>query len=93
MPDLHRRFRELAIPLFEVHEIVHVGFWIAEIGTSNQLHWLLRWNTMAERESKWTAFMADPKWQIGHKASEESGPLVIKAFSELWLPTDYSALP
>ncbi len=34
------------------------------IGESNLvLYYLLAWESLAEREKKWTAFMADPEWQ------------------------------
>lgn len=92
LPDLHRRFREVTLPLWERHGVVQVGFWVAEVGTSNQLHYLLRWEDMAQRETNWAAFTSDPEWLAGKAASESNGVLVASVHNEFWSPADYSAL-
>jgi len=92
LPDLHRRLQELSLPLFAKHEIEAIGFWVTEVGTSDQLHFLLRWQDLAHRKVKLDAFGADPEWQRGRSASEANGPLVARATNQLWTPTAYSPL-
>lgn len=93
LPDLHRRFREITLGLWERHGIQQVGFWEASVGTSNELHYLLRWQNMGDREAKWTAFQADPEWQRARAATEANGPIVRRVENAFWAPTDYSNLP
>lgn len=88
--DLHARFRNLSLRLFEKHGFAPVGFWTAETGESNRLHYILRWPDAGSREQGWKAFATDPEWKAGREASEANGPLVARIVSELWTATDYS---
>ena len=56
------------------------------------LHYILRWADMAEREKRWTAFLADEEWVKARAASEAAGPLVARIVNEFWRPTAYSPL-
>ena len=48
------------------HGIRQVGFWTVAIGATNHdLYYLLEWESLAEREKKWTTFMGDPEWILG----------------------------
>jgi hypothetical protein len=50
------------------------GFWTVAIGPSNQdLYYLLRWESLAEREKKWSAFAADPEWLEARARTEKDG--------------------
>jgi hypothetical protein len=69
-----------------------VGFWEPVVGLSNQLHYWLAWNEMADREVRWSAFQADPEWISKRDQSELSGPLAASIHNELWTPTSYSPL-
>ena len=47
------------------------------MGPSNAaLYYILEWESLAEREQKWNAFQADPKWIATRKDSESSGQIV-----------------
>jgi NIPSNAP protein len=92
LPDLHRRFQETTLRMFDKHGIRAVGFWTAEVGTSNELHYLLRWESMAEREQRWGAFQADAEWQQARAASEADGPIVARVRNAFWAPTPYSEM-
>ena len=63
LPALNDRFANHTTGFFEDHGIGIVGFWTAEIGTSNQLTYMLSFDSMAHREEKLACFGADPKWQ------------------------------
>jgi hypothetical protein len=93
LPDLHRRFREITLGLWERHGIEQVGFWEASVGVTNELHYLLRWQDMADREAKWAAFQADPEWHQARAKTEANGPIVRRVENAFWAPTDYSKLP
>lgn len=93
MADLHRRFREITTRFFDRHGIRVVGFWEAAVGVNNELHYLLAFADMAEREKIWDAFQSDPEWQAARVETERSGPIVARIRNTFLRPTDYSPLP
>jgi hypothetical protein len=92
MPDLQHRFENHTVPIWARHGIEPVGFWTAEVGTGNVLHYLLRWADMADREKRWAAFLADEDWIRTRAETEAKGPLVEHIANEFWKPTRYSQL-
>ena len=63
LPALLDRFRTTTLGLWEKHGIRTAGFWTVEVGENNQvLHYLLAWESLAEREEKWPGFVTDPDW-------------------------------
>ena len=92
MPALHARFRDHTLGFFRKHGIRVVGFWEAEIGTSNVLNYLVAFDDQAHRQRAWTAFRADPDWQRVRAESERDGPILARIVNELWQPTPYSPL-
>ncbi|WP_298902713.1 NIPSNAP family protein, partial [uncultured Devosia sp.] len=63
------------------------------IGNSNNdLTYMVRWNSMAERETKWTAFATDPDWIAARNASEANGPLLANVTSQFLTPTSFSSV-
>jgi len=91
MPEMIDRFRSGALPLFEKHGICQAGFWTMLVGGSNlDLMYLLKWNSMAEREERWTAFSTDPEWIAIRTASERNGPLVASVTNAFLAPTEFS---
>ncbi len=60
LPALLQRFEDHTLRLFEKHGIKQVGFWTVAIGDSNNdLFLLLQWESLAERENKFGAFVKD----------------------------------
>lgn len=93
LPVLLKRFETATLKLWEKHGIRPTGFFTTLIGESNQeLTYLLAWESLAEREKKWTAFMADPDWISARTKSEEDGQIVGNIVSQLLTPTAFSAL-
>jgi hypothetical protein len=90
LPDLHRRFETLTLKIWDRLEIKQAGFWTAEIGTSNELTYLVAWQSMAEREQKWGTFQSDPEWIAGRAKTEENGALVARVRNSFLKPTPYS---
>lgn len=93
LPDLNNRFSTITLKIWERHGIKQAGFWTTIIGSSNQtLTYMLAWESLAERETKWTAFQSDPEWIAKRGATEEHGAIVANIVSELLLPTRFSAV-
>ena len=56
LPALLKRFETTTLKLWEKHGIRQVGFFTTLVGESNQeLTYLLAWESLAERDKKWTA--------------------------------------
>ena len=93
LPDLLKRFETITLKIWERHGIRQAGFWTTVIGESNQtLFYLLAWESLAERERKWNAFMADPEWQQKRAETEANGPIVANLSNEILAPTAFSAV-
>jgi hypothetical protein len=92
-PDLDARFANLTLPLWERHGVRPVGMFDVEVGTmTNELHYLLAWESLAEREQALPSFLADPEWVAGRAESEAAGPLTMRVHNQIWRPTPYSPL-
>jgi hypothetical protein len=93
LPALLNRFQNHTTKIWERHGIRQGGFWTTVIGSSNQrLTYFLVWESLAEREKKWAAFMADPEWIKARAESEKDAPIVANVVSEILTPTAFSSL-
>jgi hypothetical protein len=93
LPALLSRFENGTLRLFEKHEIKQLGFWTVAIGESNNdLFLILQWETLAERELKFGAFLKDPEWLDVRGKSEEDGPVEASITNTILVPTTFSML-
>jgi hypothetical protein len=93
LPALLKRFETITLELWERHGIRQAGFWTVAIGDSSQdLYYLLEWNSLAEREEKWTAFMSDPEWLAKRAETEKDGPILASVSNLILQPTAFSKL-
>lgn len=93
MPAILKRFETATLPLWERHGIRQAGFWTYLVGPSSmELVYMLAWESMAERETKWTAFMADPDWAAARIESEKDGPILANVTNAFLQPTRFSAV-
>lgn len=93
MPALLKRFETATLKMWEKHGIRQAGFWTTLVGpASNDLTYLLAWESLAEREVKWTAFQADPVWLAARADSEKDGPILTNIASSLLTPTAFSSV-
>jgi hypothetical protein len=91
--DLLKRFETVTLALWKKHGIRQAGFWTVAIGPSNQdLYYLLSWESLAERERKWTAFATDPEWLAFRSQTESEGPIVSTIENMILQPTSFSAV-
>jgi hypothetical protein len=93
LPALNDRFARHTMNFFKKHGIGMLGFWTDEIGASNQLTYILTFDSMADREAKWTAFQADPGWHKVRAETEASGPIVAQVLNAFMRLTPYSPQP
>jgi hypothetical protein len=93
LPDLLKRFDTITLKLWEKHGIRQAGFWTTVIGGSNQtLHYLLAWESLAEREQKWGAFQADRDWHAARAQTEANGAIVENVTNSILAPTSFSSV-
>ena len=93
LPDLNKRFSTITLKLWEKHGIKQAGFFTTLVGESNQeLTYLLAWESLADREKKWTAFSTDPDWLSARAKTEEDGQIVGNIVNQLLVPTAFSAV-
>ena len=93
LPALNDRFANHTIGFFKDHGIGILGFWTAEIGTSNQLTYILNFDNMGDREKKFAAFGADKRWQEIRAETESEGPFVSSISNTFMRLTPYSMEP
>jgi len=93
LPNLLKRFQDHTLKIWEKHGIRQAGFWTVLIGDGNHdLHYLLAWESLAEREKVWTAFQSDPAWISARSESEKDGPILANIKSTMLQPTAFSSV-
>jgi hypothetical protein len=93
LPALLKRFDTMTLKIWDKHGIKQAGFFTTVIGESNQeLTYFLTWDSLADREKKWTAFQSDPDWIAARAKTEEDGQIVDNIVSQLLAPTPFSAV-
>jgi hypothetical protein len=93
LPVLLKRFQEQTLKIWEKHGIKQAGFWTVLVGDGSQdLHYMLSWESLADREEKWNAFQADPAWHKARDDSEKDGPIIANITSSFMRPTAFSAM-
>jgi hypothetical protein len=93
LPDLLKRFDTITLNIWKKYGIEQAGFWTVLVGESNQaLYYLLKFDSLADREKKWNAFQADPEWHAARAKTEENGPIVTKVVNSFLQPTSFSSV-
>ncbi len=93
LPNLLARFQNHTLRIWEKHGIRQAGFWTTLVGESaSDLTYLLAWESLAERETKWAQFQADPEWHAARNDSEKDGPINANVSNQFLTPTAFSAV-
>ena len=93
LPALLSRFENHTLKIWEKHGIKQAGFFTTLVGESNQeLTYFLAWDSLAEREKKWAAFMADPAWIEARAKTEADGQIVSNIVNQFLAPTSFSSV-
>jgi NIPSNAP len=96
LPDLHARFRDHTMRLFEKHGIENIIYWTVSEGAAgddakNLLVYIIAHKDQAAATASWAAFQADPEWKTAAAKSEENGKLLAKAPGSVFMkPVDFS---
>jgi len=87
------RFENETLRIWEKHGIHQAGFWTTLIGKSSQeITYMLAWDSLAERERRWSGFLADSEWAAVVAKTEKDGQLVENINSQLLTPATFSAV-
>ena len=82
---------EDTLRIWEKHGIQQAGFWTTAIGESNNdLTYMIRWDSMGDRETRWGAFLADSEWHAARDKSEADGLIIANVASQFLSPTKFS---
>jgi len=90
LDDLHARFRDHTMKLFEKHGMTNIGYWVPIDNDENKLIYVLAYPSREAREASWKEFQADEEWKTVKAASEAKGKLVDKVEQLFLSATDYS---
>ena len=94
LPALLKRFESTTLAIWERHGIRQAGFWTVLVGPggNQDLHYLLAWESLAEREMKWNKFIVDPEWVSKRAESERDGPIIHTIRNMMLQPTSFSSV-
>ncbi len=100
LPDLHARFRDHTLALFEKHGMENIIYWDVVEGTkddgddkSNMLVYIIAHKDEASKNASWKAFIQDPEWKAVAAKSEQNGKILAKPpRSILMSETEFSAV-
>ena len=92
LDDLHARFRDHTMALFDKHGMEHVGYWVPR-DTSNTLIYIIKHKSMDAAKQSWKNFIDDPDWKVVAEQSNRNGAILAKAPDSVFMTdTDYSPL-
>jgi hypothetical protein len=86
--ELHQRFREKEVEIFENHGAEVIAVW-QNLDAPNTLIWMLAYRDRAHRQEVWAAFAADPEWSA---LLEKYNVPITRPDVFMMSATDYSAL-
>src|ERR1700755_1712358 len=92
MADLLTRFEHQTLPIMVRHGFLQAGFWTTIVGRSEQLTYLLAWESLPTRREPSPAFESAAQCLAIRKSTEENGPLIFEIESSLLRPTNFSAV-
>lgn len=96
MDQVLARFADHTLGIWKRMQIEPAGFWTVTIGTpSPRLTYLLVWEDLGQRQTRWDAFSADPQWRQARAESEKAfgGSPIQQITSSILKPTAASRLP
>lgn len=93
LPNLHERFANHTLKLFEKHGIINVGYWVTDVGESNhELTYMLAFEDANQRVNAWNNFRNDPEWVAVFEESHSDGLIVKNVRNQTLIPTPYSPM-
>jgi hypothetical protein len=95
LPALRALMKDLAVPVFKRVGMKLIGAWEPLAGDIEAtVIYILAFESLEERNSKWKAFYEDPEWNEKRAkiAEKEGGPIVAKSSNVFWTAAEYSPL-
>jgi hypothetical protein len=94
LDELHARFRDHTLRLFERHGITNVVYLkpLDAPASDNTLVYLLAHPSREAAKANWAAFAADPEWKKVASESQVNGRIVAKVESVFFDAADYSPM-
>lgn len=96
MADLHKRFRDHTVDLFEKHGMTPVLFATPVVQEGqpddNRLFYIMGYKDRAARDASWRAFATDPVWTEVYQTSQANGSLTSNIDNFFLSPAEYSPL-
>jgi hypothetical protein len=89
MADIHKRFSQHTIKLFEKHDMKTVDFWEDSEGNL-KIYYILEHVDKETRDKSFEAFVNDPEWLEVKRLSELDGPIVERIESYFMNRVPYS---
>lgn len=92
--DLHKRFRDHTMRIFEKHGMTNIGYWSPQDAplSQNTLIYVIAHSSREAAKTNWDAFRNDPEWKKVASESQVNGPIVSKVESVFLDATDYSPI-
>ena len=95
LDDLHARFRDHTLEIFENNGMTNVAYFNLDQGVegaSNTLMYFISFPDTTARKQSWEAFGQDPAWKQAYENSVREGPLVDSITAQLLVATEFSPL-
>ena len=93
LPNLHARFANHTMKLFEKHGIKNIGYWVTDVGESNhELTYLVAFEDANQRMEAWANFRSDPERAKVFEDSHRDGLIVKNVRNQILVPTPYSPM-
>ena len=94
LDNLHARFRDHTMRIFEKHGMTSVGYWAPqdEPLSETTLIYLISHESRAAATESWASFRDDPEWQKVSRESQVDGRIVSNVERVFMKATDYSPM-
>ncbi len=89
LDDLHARFKNHTMKLFEKHGMKNIMYW-TPVDKPNTLIYVIAHKDKAAADKSWAGFRADPDWIKARDESEKNGKIVEKVEFVFMKTTDYT---
>jgi hypothetical protein len=86
--EMHARFAEHTLGLFEKHGLTVTGFW-TDSADDARIFYLLSFPDVDAEARAWKLFQDDPEWKRVKTESEADGPIVAEMRSTTLTATPY----
>jgi len=89
LPNLHARFKNHTMKLFEKHGMKNVMYW-TPVDKEDTLIYVVAHKSREAADQSWKAFVNDPDWKKAYQESIADGKIVKKVQRQYMTPTEYS---